>query len=282
MSDVKSWIENSGFSRTLGIRIDETTEDSATLSLDYKKELANPGALHGGVYATLSLASAHACARSVLGAEVGPFHTAGFQINYLAAAIKEGVTAKAIMLRRGKELCFLDVAVHSESGVQVSQTNIMIRGRQGAAPAPALMATGDDGNEDRGDMWHLVTNTVPFIKARGITVDLMARGRSRLYMPWDDNHSDSETGGTHEGAALALLDTAGAMAAWSVTGVGPYKASTPALQAQVLAAPPREDLVAYAVVTHQDNELFLSDVEVAGMASGEVCARGTVLYRIKT
>ena len=35
------------------------------------------------------------------------------------------------------------------------------------------------------------------------------------------------------------------MAAWATTGSGPYKASTPALQAQILAPPEGVDLVAY-------------------------------------
>jgi acyl-coenzyme A thioesterase PaaI-like protein len=72
------------------------------------------------------------------------------------------------------------------------------------------------------------------------------------------------------------------MAAWAVTGPGAYKASTPSMQAQMLAEPPAEELVAYAQVNHRDNEIFYSDVEVANADSGAVCARGTILYRIIT
>ena len=101
-------------------------------------------------------------------------------------------------------------------------------------------------------------------------------------MPWQDSHSDCVSGGTHEGAALALLDTAGAMAGWAVTGPGSFKASTPSMQAQILATPPRGDLMAYANVTHRDNEIFYSDVEVVGVEDQRVCAKGTILYRIVT
>ena len=86
----------------------------------------------------------------------------------------------------------------------------------------------------------------------------------------------------HEGAVLALLDTTGAMAAWAETGPGPYKASTPALQAQILTTPPKQDLVAYGRVVQRDADGFWSDVEVAGQGDGRVVARGTVLYRIVT
>jgi len=83
----------------------------------------------------------------------------------------------------------------------------------------------------------------------------------------------------HEGAALALLDTTGAMAAWAETGPGRFKASTPSVQAQLLGALPSEDLVGYGRVVQSDRELFFSEVELAG-AAGQLLARGTVLYRI--
>ena len=86
----------------------------------------------------------------------------------------------------------------------------------------------------------------------------------------------------HEGAVLALLDTTGAMASWAETGPGRYKASTPSIQAQVLAPPPAGDLVAYGRVRQRDQEFFWSDVEVAGAAEGRLLARGTVFYRILT
>ena len=119
----------------------------------------------------------------------------------------------------------------------------------------------------------------PFISGRGITMAFMRRGRVRLDMPWQDSNGDG-LGGVHEGAALALLDTAGAMCSWSMTGLGKFKASTPSIQAQVLAPPPHSDLVAYGKIGHRDNEMFWNDIEVADAATGRLFARGTVLYRI--
>jgi acyl-coenzyme A thioesterase PaaI-like protein len=100
-------------------------------------------------------------------------------------------------------------------------------------------------------------------------------------MPCSPKNAD-EGGGVHEGALVALLDTTGAMASWSVTGPGPYKASTPSLQAQVLAPAPKQDLVAYAHVVQRDGSLFWTDAEVVGASDGRVIARGTVIYRIVT
>ena len=98
-------------------------------------------------------------------------------------------------------------------------------------------------------------------------------------MPFCDANAD-ESGGVHEGALLALLDTTGAMASWAVTGPGPYRASTPAIQAQILAPAPRGDLVAHGRNAARDGGFFWSDVEVARVADARVVARGTVVYRI--
>jgi uncharacterized protein (TIGR00369 family) len=283
MSDVESWVETSGYTKALGIEAKEISGEGAVLHLPFNEKNSNPGgALHGGVYASLSVVGAHAATRTALVPEVGPFHTVGFQINYLSAAINEAVTAKATLLRRGKELSFVEVLCTSEGGKDVSHATLMIRGRQGADANVGPKGGGDEGGNDPGDMGPFVTEAVPFIKNRGITIENMADGRSRLVMPWKEDHGDSVSGGTHEGAALALLDTAGAMAAWAVTGSGAYKASTPSMQAQVLASPPAEDLAAYARVTYRDNEIFYCDVEVAGLKSQDVCVRGTILYRIVT
>jgi hypothetical protein len=52
------------------------------------------------------------------------------------------------------------------------------------------------------------------------------------------------------------------------------------MQAQILAPARKEDLVAFGRNVQRDGDLLWSDVEIAGAASGRVCARGTVLYRI--
>ena len=100
-------------------------------------------------------------------------------------------------------------------------------------------------------------------------------------MPWKDDNADAG-GGVHEGAVLALLDTAGAMSSWAEAGHGRFKASTPSIQAQVIDPAPTGDLIAYGRCVQRDREIFFSDVEVASAADGSVCARGTVLYRILT
>lgn len=281
MTRVGSWICDSPYSRALGVELHSLEDGSAELGLPFKEDNSNPGgALHGGVAASLSVIGAQAVTRAALGADSGPWHTVAFQINYLAAAINEAVVAEARLLRRGKELCFVDVAVRTGDGKPIAQANIAVRGRGGLEAAQTAEVEGDDGAVDPGPIGSRI-GAVSFIGRRGIEVELMREGRSRLRMPWKEGNGDLD-GGTHEGAALALLDTAGAMAAWAVTGPGRFKASTPSIQSCVLAPPPAEDLLAYAQVAQRDHEIFWSDVVVCSAEDRRICLRGMVVYRIVT
>ena len=281
MSSVRRWVEESGYTAALGVALDRADAESAALVLPFREENCNPGkALHGGCAASLAVTGAHAVTRAALGDESGPWHTAALQVNYLAAAVGEAVTARATLLRRGKEMCFVEVDVAREDGKPIAHATAAVRGRFGAAPVPLPLAAGDAGESDPGPMGPHI-GKMPYAVARGIRVEHMMGGRSRIAMPWSAANSDA-SGGVNEGALLALLDTTGAMAAWSVPGPGPYKASTPALQAQILAPPEGVDLVAYGRCVQRDAELFWSDVEVASARDRRVFARGTVIYRIVT
>ncbi len=281
MDRIRSWIEASGYTAALGVRCAALSDTAVELHLPYADVNSNPGqALHGGCAASLGIVAAQAVTRASLGAEAAPFHTAGLQVNYLAAAIGEDVVAKGALLRRGKNMCFVEVDVATAEGKSIAHVTSMVRGRFGAEPADRYKSAGDDGSSDPGPMGPHVGN-MPFTSARGLVVEHMTNGHSRLVMPYRDENGDLD-GGVHEGAILALLDTTGAMASWAETGPGRFKASTPALQAQILAPPPKQDLVAYGRVLQRDGDGFWSDSEVVGVDDGRVVARGTVLYRIVT
>lgn len=278
---VREWIERSPYGTSLGVEVEVLGESSARLRLPYRDDNSNPGkALHGGVAASMIALAGQAVARIALGAESGPWHTAAAQVGYLAAAIGEPIHAEATLLRKGKEICFTNVRVETDAGKPVAQALAIVRGRFGASEQALPVAAGDDGASDPGPMGPHI-GRVPFIGKLGLRVEHMTGGRSRIVMPWQESNADA-SGGVHEGALLALLDTTGAMASWAVTGPGRFKASTPGIQAQILGPLPKGDLVAYGANRYRDREVFFSDVEVAHVESGRTIARGTVLYRIVT
>jgi len=276
---VRRFVEGSPYAQALGIRLEELGSGAARLRLPFAEVNTNPGqVLHGGVAASLAAVGAQAVARATLGEASGPWHSAGLQVGYLAAAKAEEVFAEARLLREGKELCFVAVEVATGERKPIAHATAIVRGRFGAEEAGLPASAGDDGRADPGQMGPHI-GRIPFIAGRGVTVEHMTGGTSRLVMPFAEANAD-ESGGVHEGALLALLDTTGAMASWAVTGPGPFKASTPAIQAQILAPVPKGDLVAYGRNVARDGGCFWSDVEVAASADGRLVARGTVIYRI--
>lgn len=281
MDAIKSWVEDSAFGAGLGVKLISFDGDSAAVRLPFAERNSNPGlALHGGCAASLGIIGGQVMARSVLGQAMGPFHTASCQVNYLAAAIGEDVIARTRLLRRGKELCFSETRVETDDGKPIASIQSVVRGRSGAPEPVTFKTAGDDGASDPGKMGPGVAK-MPFSAGRQFLVDHMTNSYARIRMPIGDANADI-SGSFHEGAMLALLDTTGAMASWAATGPGPYKASTAAIQAQIISAPTTTELVAYAKVIQRDNELFWSDVEIADSVTALVHARGTVIYRIVT
>jgi uncharacterized protein (TIGR00369 family) len=276
---IQEWLETSPYGAALGVHAEVLERDRVRLALPYTDENSNGDkALHGGVAASMIDLGAQTVAREALGAESGPWHTVALQVAYLSAALGEGVHAEARLLRSGKELAYCEVAVDSEQGKPVARGLVTVRGRFGEAREALPRAAGDDGTADPGPMGPFI-GRIPFHRKLGVSVERMTDGRSRIVMPWRDTNADAG-GGVHEGALLALLDTTGAMAAWAETGPGRFKASTPGIQARILAAPGRTDLVAYGNVRHHDREHLFSEVEVAEAPSGRLVATGNVNYRI--
>jgi uncharacterized protein (TIGR00369 family) len=281
MESIARWVEASPYTAALGMRLDGIDGESASIALPFRDGNANPGrALHGGCAASLAAVGAQCVSRAAMGPDAGPFHTASVQINYLAAAIGEDVYAHARLLRRGKDMCFVEIDVATDDGKSIAHATALVRARHGAEPVERYVAAGDDGEADPGPLGPHVVKA-PYMAARGIAIQHMQHGTSRLAMPGSAANADLD-GGPHEGAVLALLDTTGAMASWAWTGPGPYKASTPSMQAQILAPPTAQDLIAYGRVVQNDGSIFWAEAEVAGQDDGRVVARGTVVYRIVT
>ncbi len=279
MDWIKKQVETSHYGRALGVQLERVDEKSAVLHLPYQDANSNPGrVLHGGCAASIGVIAGEAIASAALGADAGPFHNAQAQVSYLSAAIGEDVVADAHLLRRGRELCFVETEIRTAAGKAIAKITTTVRGLFGRPPGEQPVSAGDHGRADPGVMGPIIAK-VPFIGNRGIAVEHMTDGTSRLVMPLLADNKDI-SGGIHEGALLALLDTTGAMASWAESGPGNYKASTAAMQIQILGPTPATDLVAYGRCLHNDNEIYWSDVEVTDAKNGRIHARGTVLYRI--
>jgi uncharacterized protein (TIGR00369 family) len=117
---IEGFVPNSPLVALLGIELAGLEPDVARLRLPFRPELATMGdVVHGGAIAALldtaSMAAAWAddtVPESLAGA------TVSMSVDYLAAARGVDLLATARAVRRGRSLCFCEVAVtDSEGGV---------------------------------------------------------------------------------------------------------------------------------------------------------------------
>lgn len=279
MKHVEEWISGSSYCRALGIECEDVSRERCILRLPFRETNANPGGvLHGGVAASLSACAGQAVARAALGPEIGPWHTANLQINYLAAASGETLIAEGRLLRNGKDLCYAAIEIRGQDSKPIANAIVLVRGRLGAAAAAMPARLIDVPRMGPAPMAERISKN-GFIANRGMRMTYQQSGTCVVQMPWQESNGEAG-GGLHEGAALALLDTAGAMACFTLTGFTAERASTPSIQAQMFVPLPATGVEAHARVAFRDGDLFWSDAEICGIEDGLVYARGTVVYRV--
>ncbi len=291
--ELRARFDGASYHRDVGMAVEHLGEGSVGVRVPFRKENSNPGdALHGGVYASVIGAAAELAAWSVIepapGFETG---TLDLDVRYLAAAIGCDIVAGARVLRRGKELVHVEVDV-TTSGVAGVEAKPVAKGlvlyrvfdpssAPGAADRRVSMTARPDDIADGDVIEHgeMLVST-EFMARRGMRVRRMSEGRATLEMAGAEHNTDHD-GRTHEGALAALIDSTGAMACWSVTGLDlTYKASTAGLYVSYHEPLRGEPALAGARLLRRNNEMFASEVIVCGADTGTVAATGSVTYRI--
>ncbi len=120
---IRQFFPNSPFVAHLGIQLTNIQPGVATLTLPFASALVTIGTIvHGGAIASLIDTAAMVAAWSDV--EV-PAKARGTTVNlsvaYLASAEKEDLQAVARVLRRGRNLVYLDVEVRSASGNAIAK-----------------------------------------------------------------------------------------------------------------------------------------------------------------
>jgi uncharacterized protein (TIGR00369 family) len=125
-----------------------------------------------------------------------------------------------------------------------------------------------------------VVEMTPYMRHLGMRLEEATPGYARLCLPY---RAENTTGGgvLHGGAIASLIDTAGAIAAWTTAEIGSprYSGSTVSITVNYLAPAANEDVVAEARVLRRGKELIYLDVRVTGEA-GKLVGQGSVIYRI--
>jgi uncharacterized protein (TIGR00369 family) len=125
-----------------------------------------------------------------------------------------------------------------------------------------------------------VIDRTPFMRHLGMEFVEGADGYAKLRMRYQDENSTFAQA-LHGGALSSLIDTTGAMAAWTTAEIATprYFGSTVGINVNYLSAAVGEDIFAEGRVLKRGKEIIYSDVRVLNPA-GKLLAQGTVVYRI--
>lgn len=125
-----------------------------------------------------------------------------------------------------------------------------------------------------------VVSLTPFMKHLAMEFVDAGEGWARLRMHYQDENSTAAKA-LHGGAISSLIDTTGAMAAWTTAEIATprYFGSTVGINVNYLSAAIGEDIIAEGRVLKRGKEIIYSDVRVTNEA-GKLLAQGTVVYRI--
>ncbi|MFI5280803.1 MAG: PaaI family thioesterase [Gemmatimonadales bacterium] len=270
------------FAQWLGVTIREVAHDRAVLVLPFRPEHLNAiGVLNGG--ASASLVTMAGTLAAWTGADLDAdlqLSCVDLSVQYLAPAAEEDVVAEARVLRRGRGLVFLDVALRSQAGKPICQGLLSYQTSDYAGQTPRLLA--------RHAPLPVPAPLMPpaghrlfrgYVRKLDMTPLHESPGRVRLHMPCTAMHVD-ERGRMHAGALASIVDIAAVAASWSLV---PRREGARGSTIGMQVAYPTgaaEAVVADAHVQQRTEELLFSTVHVTTALSGQLVAMGQVSYRL--
>jgi uncharacterized protein (TIGR00369 family) len=271
------------YAEALGVQVEAADGTAVRLRVAFQEGNSNPGgALHGGVAASVVDVAASLVGRSGVEERSGLEHgVVDMAVTYLAAAINEDIVAEGRLLRRGKELAFVEVDVRTGAGKSIARGLVTHRSGEPGGPDRQLGRDPEPSLEPGAlPPFARFFTSAAFMARLGIEAQAAEDGTALVALPWRPANADA-AGALHGGAVAALIDTTGAMASWSLVPLDPRnKASTPALHVTHHGPARGEGVLAEATTLRRNDELFANEATVRGADSGRLIATGTVLYRI--
>jgi uncharacterized protein (TIGR00369 family) len=271
-----------GFAEWLGVTIGEVAQDRAVLVLPHRPEHLNArGVLQGGASASLLTMAGTLAAWTGVDLDTDlQLSCVDLSVQYLTAATEEDVVAEARVLRRGRGLVVLDVALRSRAGRPICQGLLSYQTSDYAKRPPRLWG-------QPSLLPPLTTLTPPsshrlftgYVRKLDITPLHQSPGRVRLQMPCTPMHLD-ERGQLHAGALASIVDIAAVTASWSlVPRREGARGSTVGMQVSY-PSHAAAAVVADAYVQQRSEEFLFTTINVTTGDEGQLVAMGQVSYRL--
>jgi uncharacterized protein (TIGR00369 family) len=282
IEQARAYFAREAYAAFLGIQLVDLGAEHAVLRLPFVPEHTNAvGPLNGGASASLMNMAGAIAAWAGLDLDM-PLHLGcvDLSIQYLSAAMQEDIVAVARVVRRGRDLLFLRIDIHTPQDKPICQGQITYRGahygvhkpREHSVPAllPALETL-----RPWADPW-LFRN---YVTKLSIVPLHRQPGRLRLRMPCTPQHLDAQSR-LHAGAVASLIDVAGTAAAWSMLP-DRSRARGATIGMQIgYTQPTASAVVADAHLQQRSEEIFISTVQVTAEDTGQLVALGQVTYRL--
>ena len=125
---------DNAFHRYLGLQVVEQRNDYGRLRLQRNESTPTGigGSVHGGIIATMIDMSAVVAVFSDLPDSGDPAGTADLAVTYLRQAHGTWVDAEASVIKRGRQLCTVEVSVMNDEGVLCARGRVLYAMRSGA------------------------------------------------------------------------------------------------------------------------------------------------------
>lgn len=125
-----------------------------------------------------------------------------------------------------------------------------------------------------------VIDLMPFARHLGMELVEASEGRARITLHYKKENSTAGDA-LHGGAIASLIDTTGAMAAWTTAEIATpkYFGSTVGVNINYLSGAIGEDIFADGRILKRGKEIIYTDVHVTN-GEGKLLAQGSVVYRI--
>jgi len=138
----------------------------------------------------------------------------------------------------------------------------------------------DDSKKKNVERMAKVIAVTPFMKHLGMELMEAGDGYAKLRLRFQKENSTAFDA-LHGGAIASLIDTTGAMAAWTTAEIATprYFGSTVGVTVNYLSAVIGEDCFAEGRILKRGKDVIYNDVRVTN-AAGKLLAQGTVIYRI--
>lgn len=119
--------DHNPFHRYLGLTLEETRPDYARLRLTLSSQTPTGigGSVNGGVIATMVDMAAIPAVFTGLAEGSRPAGTADLQVTYLKQAHGAWIDAEATVIKRGRQLCAVEVSIVDDSGALCARGRVL-------------------------------------------------------------------------------------------------------------------------------------------------------------